>query len=170
MKLAKLKDIVCHPTRSPASAIVWSTIWDWRTQVTQHSLCMWLGIHWTDQPVHSDHVKKHDWHIWLRLNLAVAGNRLNHDHHTQLRDTKILYTKPGYTEATQMKLRPTKWKDGTLLSRSRKPLIHAFRKQRSLHSPPPKAWLMRSQSFSGSAPIVLAHLPSPNSLVDTPMC
>jgi len=122
-------------------------------------------------------VKKHHWHIWLRLHdkLAVAGNRLNHDHHIQLQDTKILSTKPGYMdwfirEATEMKLQPTKLKDGTLLNRSRKPLIPAFRKQRSLHTPPPKGWLMCSQSFSGSAPIVLAHLPSPNPLVDTPMC
>lgn len=121
-------------------------------------------------------VKKHQWHIWLRLHdkLAMAGNRVNHDHHIQLQDTKILSTKPGYMdwfirEANEMKLHPTKLKDGTLLSRSRKHLIHAFRKQRSL-PPPPKGWLMCSQSFSGSAPIVLAHPPSPNSQVDTPMC
>jgi len=88
--------------------------------------------------------KKQHWHIWLRLHdkLAVAGNRLNHDHHIQLQDTKILSTKPGYMdwfirEATEMMLHPTKLKDGTLLSSSRKPLIHAFRKQRSLHSPSP---------------------------------
>jgi hypothetical protein len=84
-------------------------------------------------------VKKHHWHIWLRQNdmLAVARNRLSHDHHIQLQDTKLLSTKPGYTdwfirEATEMQLHPTKLKDGTLLGRLMKPAIHAFRKQRSL--------------------------------------
>jgi hypothetical protein len=40
-----------------------------------------------------------------------------------------------------------------------KPVIHAFRKQRSL-LPPPKRWLMCSLSFSGSAPVVLPCTPS----------
>jgi hypothetical protein len=74
--------------------------------------------------------------------LAVARNSLNHDHHIQLQDTKIFSTKPGYMdwftrEATDIELHPTKLKDGTLLGRSMKPVIHAFRKQRSL-LPPPK--------------------------------
>jgi hypothetical protein len=141
-KLAKVKNMICHPRSSPASAIVWSTTWDWRSQVYTASDAS-VARYTFDGPACSFR----PWHIWLRQcdKLAVAEDRLNHDHHIQLPDTKILSTKPGYmgwliTEATKMELHRSNMKDGILLSRSCKPLIHALRKQRT-PSPHPQGMI-----------------------------
>jgi hypothetical protein len=112
-------------------------------------------------------VKVAHWQIWLRQcdKSAVVEDRLNYDPHIQLQDTKTLSIKPGYmdwliTEATEMELQHTNMNDGILLSRSRKPLIRAFRKQRRPPSPSQRTINMLTALFRISTPIVFPCKPS----------
>ena len=137
--------MVCHP-RSPASATEWNTIWEWRTQVyTAFTVCVARYI--LDRPW----CKRHHWHIWLRCDkLAVAGNRLNHEHHIQLQDTKILSTKPGYMdwfirEAMRWSCIPPNW--GTAHSWAGQGNLSFMPSEIKEVCPAPMGWLMCSQSF-----------------------
>ena len=74
-------------------------------------------IHWTDWSAEKGWLKVHQRHIWLRRHqmLPIAKTRLNHEHHIQLHDTKILSIRSHYKE------------DGLTLSMRCKPISCSLR-------------------------------------------